>query len=156
MKFVRIWSNLIALFSIVWFIIGISNCWGDEMKQYDSPSNPLYPVKKIADGMIMLTIASLSCTYYVICYVLCCLCCMMMLMGAAAREEAMGRMRDNGLLSRVPMVKNVLDKNTRKFNKETDAGEMCIICMDEFSEEDKREIAELNCSGKHIFHLECI
>ena len=28
--------------------------------------------------------------------------------------------------------------------------------MDDFAEDDGREIAELNCNNKHIFHLECI
>ena len=36
----------------------------------------------------------------------------------------------------------------------------CSICLDSFvfsfSQTDKRKIAELNCSNKHIFHVECL
>ena len=32
----------------------------------------------------------------------------------------------------------------------------CAICLDEFAKNEDREIAELNCNNKHIFHLDCI
>jgi len=60
-------------------------------------------------------------------------------------------------LSRIPVVNSFLTSHSRSYDPTKDAGvEECVICLDPFSTEDKRQIAELNCSNKHIFHLDCI
>ena len=41
----------------------------------------------------------------------------------------------------------------RTANEEKD---LCPICLIEFEETDGIPIAELNCSEKHIFHVDCI
>ena len=46
---------------------------------------------------------------------------------------------------------------SRKFDPKKDKDiEACSICLVEFSEKDTKPKAELNCSNKHIFHVECI
>lgn len=32
----------------------------------------------------------------------------------------------------------------------------CSICLENFSENDTRLVAELNCNSKHIFHVDCL
>ena len=74
---------------------------------------------------------------------------------------AMGRYQRNFRhtehLSRLPLVNTFLQTRARKFDPTKDAGvESCSICMEEFSATDNKEIAELNCNSKHIFHLSCV
>ena len=54
------------------------------------------------------------------------------------------------------MVSDLLDRKARHWDANKDTTTSCAICLDEFDEKDEREIAELNCNNKHIFHLECI
>ena len=66
-------------------------------------------------------------------------------------------MRENALVRRLPLVNNLLDSKSRTYDAKKDSATTeCAICLDEFNEKDTREIAELNCSNKHIFHLQCI
>lgn len=59
--------------------------------------------------------------------------------------------------SRLPSVMNVLSDMSRKYDPNKDIEvEECAICMDLFSVNDERPIAELQCSNLHIFHVECI
>lgn len=31
-----------------------------------------------------------------------------------------------------------------------------MICLEDFSETDGKQVAELSCSNKHIFHVDCL
>ena len=63
-------------------------------------------------------------------------------------------MSQNALVRRLPLVNNLLDSKSRTYDSKKDgATTSCAICLDEFNENDNREIAELNCNNKHIFHL---
>ena len=66
-------------------------------------------------------------------------------------------------IERLPLpkkMKKFLRSRSRKYDvkKEGDKhAESCIICMDNFDTKGKeRPVAELNCSNKHIFHLDCL
>lgn len=56
-------------------------------------------------------------------------------------------------MQRAPLVKNFIAANTNGYKKSYE-NEECVICMNDFSEEDGKEIAELSC--KHIYHVECL
>lgn len=51
-----------------------------------------------------------------------------------------------------------VDKKTKKFkdlDKQAQSeNERCIICFDDFKPDD--DVTILSCSGKHIFHPECL
>jgi len=50
-----------------------------------------------------------------------------------------------------------LGKKARAFDPEKDLEiKECSICFVEFSKDDPRPLVELDCSNKHVFHLECI
>lgn len=59
-------------------------------------------------------------------------------------------------LSRIPIVRGFLQRRVKEFNEAAHGDETCAICLEEFKEDDEQQIAELNCSSKHIFHLECL
>ena len=60
-------------------------------------------------------------------------------------------------LKRLPLVNKFLSKRARAFNPSKDrAIETCAICLDGFKENNDREISELSCDSKHIFHLACV
>lgn len=60
-------------------------------------------------------------------------------------------------ISNQPVIGNFLQSQKRFFNPEKDGeAECCSICLDEFQMDLTREIAELGCSNKHIFHLDCL
>jgi len=62
-------------------------------------------------------------------------------------------------LKRLPMVRYFLAQRARKYDPSTldkVAIDQCSICLEKFSEGDERLIAELNCSNKHIFHVDCL
>lgn len=52
-------------------------------------------------------------------------------------------------------VKKFLKKQAKKFNPDTQC-DQCAICLEQFSENDGKKISQLDCSEKHVFHLECI
>ena len=60
----------------------------------------------------------------------------------------------------IPVLGNFLATRARSYNPSVHEGDImtkeCCICFDEFSESDKRQLVELDCSNKHIFHLECM
>ena len=59
-------------------------------------------------------------------------------------------------ISKIPLVNKFLSSKSRAFDPTKDsAQDSCPICMEEFATS-KKEIAELNCSNKHIFHTECL
>ena len=63
---------------------------------------------------------------------------------------------NNDHLMRIPRVKAFIDKKSRKFNLVKDAGAECSICLESYQENKNKEIAELNCNNKHIFHKDCL
>lgn len=109
--------------------------------------------------MAWLRVIPLLCCGY------CCACisCMFIVVilsgnsGSAMQRFREQRQRQDGFMSRIPIVNNFLTQNSRQYDPEKDAStESCAICLVEFSVDDLRPIAELNCSNKHIFHLECL
>lgn len=58
------------------------------------------------------------------------------------------------------MIPSYLKLKARKYNpSENNADrevEQCVICLDNFGIDDGKEIAELNCNSKHIFHVLCL
>lgn len=63
-------------------------------------------------------------------------------------------------MERVPVLGKLLADRARNYDPSIHEGDIitkeCIICFDDFSETDKRQLVELDCSNKHIFHLECL
>lgn len=52
---------------------------------------------------------------------------------------------------------NMMDRNKHTYDKSSSKSkeqETCIICMEEFKDDD--EVVELGCDERHIFHFECI
>jgi hypothetical protein len=49
-------------------------------------------------------------------------------------------------LQRLPLVRNFLQENARKYDKSKDYEEECCICMEKYDEESDKQIAELACS----------
>lgn len=50
-----------------------------------------------------------------------------------------------------------IDSKTRKFDETKDGDDAtCSICFCDFREDPNLPICELNCSNKHIFHVECL
>jgi E3 ubiquitin-protein ligase DOA10 len=51
-----------------------------------------------------------------------------------------------------------LRSRSRPFNEigiEKDV-DICAICIEKFTAEDGKLLAELNCDSRHIFHLDCL
>jgi len=48
-----------------------------------------------------------------------------------------------------------LAENAKPFQQTAQDADLCSICMEDFSNGSER-VAELNCSSKHLFHLECL
>jgi hypothetical protein len=72
-------------------------------------------------------------------------------------EEGQEESRVARHIGQLPMVSTFLQNRSRQYDPTKDAGAPeCSICMNEFSSEDPKPIAELNCHNQHIFHLECI
>ena len=59
-------------------------------------------------------------------------------------------------MRRLPIVNNFLTEHARQYDPERDCGDQCVICLEEFRIGDTRQIAELSCNSRHIFHLECL
>lgn len=75
----------------------------------------------------------------------------------ALRNRTIEQETANNLVKRLPYISKFLSKKSRKYDPEKDKEvESCPICMVEFRMNDPELIAELNCSQKHIFHLNCI
>jgi hypothetical protein len=57
-------------------------------------------------------------------------------------------------------LSNFLKSRARGYDPNAHAGDVevneCIICFEEFSKTPDKQLVELNCNNKHIFHLECI
>lgn len=82
------------------------------------------------------------------------LCITIAFFGRSAREAFF---KNSETMKKIPIVNNFLAAHSRKFDKDKDKDLIsCCICMEEFSENDSRELAELNCSSKHVFHLQCL
>lgn len=60
-------------------------------------------------------------------------------------------------MSRIPGINNFVQEQARPYDA-TRHGEVpqCAICLENFSETDGKQVAELNCSAKHIFHADCL
>lgn len=62
---------------------------------------------------------------------------------------------DNGINRAKETVKNFIVRSSRLYDKAKDKEiNQCVICLTEFDSESL--IAQLNCSSKHIFHLDCL
>ena len=62
---------------------------------------------------------------------------------------------ENERLARLPIVKDYLKTKARAFDYKKDMDvPTCSICLEDYNEQNKDKIAELNCN--HIFHLDCL
>ena len=50
--------------------------------------------------------------------------------------------------------KNAKAKNLKKDEAYEEEG--CAICLEEFEEGNGKKVAELGCSKKHIYHIDCL
>ena len=58
-------------------------------------------------------------------------------------------------MARVPVIQDFVSKKARNYETEKDKEvDSCVICLEEFN--DQSQVAELNCSNKHIFHVNCL
>lgn len=51
-----------------------------------------------------------------------------------------------------------LNKRAYNYNPKNNIHQVtqCAICLENFSESDGKKLAHLNCSSKHVFHVQCI
>jgi len=59
-------------------------------------------------------------------------------------------------VSDISGVKNFISSQSRNFDEAKDADATCSICLVDFKDNPTQKIAQLNCSGKHIFHADCL
>ena len=59
-------------------------------------------------------------------------------------------------MERVPVVKDLIRNKATKFTNLESEVEDCSICLDKFKDTPKKQVAQLNCSNMHIFHVDCI
>ena len=57
-------------------------------------------------------------------------------------------------------MKKFLKSRARKYDKTKEGDDCCSICLEDFKNKDEnnegKPVAELNCSNKHIFHVDCL
>lgn len=56
-------------------------------------------------------------------------------------------------------VQKFIEGKRREYCAETDFGLTCLICMEDFgpsAEDSTRNLVQLNCAAKHVFHAKCI
>ena len=98
---------------------------------------------RVVPGLTLLTIGLMFC---VILTLACC---------CYSNSERRSSMRN--LNERLPALNLLLQQQSRAYNPEKDNEvETCIICLENFAESPEKLVAELNCSNKHIFHLDCL
>ena len=60
----------------------------------------------------------------------------------------------------IPVLKSFIRSKARYYNPDENLADQdvtsCIICMNEFGIDDPKELVELDCNYKHIFHIECL
>ena len=50
-----------------------------------------------------------------------------------------------------------MQERARSYDAERDKDVFaCAICLENFAEDPTKQVAELNCSNKHVFHVECL
>ena len=64
--------------------------------------------------------------------------------------------QSNDRLKKIPGVQAFINKKSSKFNVVRHAGAECSICLESYQDSKTKEIAELNCSNKHMFHKDCL
>jgi hypothetical protein len=73
--------------------------------------------------------------------------CLMTYHAYGVRENERQRLRH------IPFVQDYIDRLSRNPTAEEATGQ-CAICFDKFQTND--DVAELTCSGRHIFHVSCL
>ena len=59
------------------------------------------------------------------------------------------------MVSRIPGAQKFVMSNARAYDSTKDSKtDECVICFENFSDSDNKQICELNC--KHIFHVDCM
>ena len=60
-------------------------------------------------------------------------------------------------LSRIPGVNKFILSKSRKWEATKDAeADNCAICLEDYSQNPNKEVAELGCDQRHLFHVECL
>ena len=63
---------------------------------------------------------------------------------------------DSTVLDRFPVVKDLIRSKATEFKNLDSEVEDCSICLEKFNETPEQQVAQLNCSDFHIFHVDCI
>lgn len=151
-------ENLYTFAMIGYAIWGLTLIYTDEILMYRQLTYESNQLIRCIESMAWIRIIPLLICGCVCFIMICFFCCAMAAGGGnmvsmiRARQAA-----QNSFVSRIPIVSSFLNQHARAYDPEKDGGvEQCAICMVDFTVDDPKPVAELNCSNKHIFHLECI
>ena len=90
----------------------------------------------------------------ILCCLFSCVCCIICIVVATQGPEVLNQQRSR--VNNVPVLNNFFASHSRRYNQDTDVDSQCAICLESFAESSHKDIAELDCSNKHIFHVECL
>ena len=145
-----------SLFASIW---GAHHLWSDEAEKLFMSDRVFFAdAFRLVNAMIWVRMIYLLflgfllvfLCIYLVCYLFC---------GVNTGIDYMRRSRAQ--LARLPLVNKFIEERARVFDPNNDhdkeAGS-CAICLEDFKAEDSenQQVAELACSGKHIFHVHCL
>ena len=81
---------------------------------------------------------------------------MLFLLSSYFIKRQRGEVIEQENLDKVPGIQLFLKEKAKDYHKKDGQMEECAICLEEFKTADGKQIAELNCNSKHIFHLNCL
>ena len=59
-------------------------------------------------------------------------------------------------MAMVPVLGAFLKANAQKYQPKEGGQDTCSVCLEQFSENDGKEVVELKCALQHVFHKDCI
>jgi len=131
-------------------IYGLSAVYG-EMDNNKANEKHYAEAQKFTLIMLWIRVAPIA---LFCCCGTCVICCFVVIYGSAIAQEGN---QTAARVNRLPIVNSVIRKKSRAYDSEKDAVvDTCSICLEKFEENDGKMIAELNCSSKHIYHVECL
>lgn len=143
-------SKLVIIASILLSIWGLSFVHSEKLYLYGSTSQEHMQLRTVVMWMVWLKAYLLV----LLGLMLCCVSLAFCFFFSIGELDMIVQQRET--LSNLPVVNAFLSQRTRKYDPEKDKDECCVICLEEFQLGDKRQIAQLNCNQKHIFHYECM
>ena len=145
MTFQKILFLFITVINIGGWLMAYSPAFDDKLK-----ANPeIQPLRKLMKWNSWLHL------YWIPLMVLLffCFSCVVMVATATGRTRNINLER---IAQNVPIIGQFLDKKAQKYDKETHYLEECVICLNRFEDDENLLVAELDCSSKHVFHVECM